>query len=98
MPVDSPGLTRKRALVAEQRGAWSDALPVDLALELLNRLLGTRPVGMHVEQLLECLECRLLLPDLAQDLGKPVERLEMMGIERERAPQIAQRALDIVLH
>src|SRR5215467_11897005 len=78
--------------------SWSDALPLDLALELLDRLLGTRPVGVHVDELLECLECSLLLADLAQDLGKPVERLEMVGVERERAPQIAQRALDIVLH
>src|SRR5262245_2649634 len=95
----STGITRKRACDAQQtREAGSDALPLDLALELLDGLLGTRPVGMHFEQLLEGLECRLFLADLAQDLGKPIERLEMMGVERERASQIAQRALDVVLH
>src|ERR1700704_4055951 len=38
----------------------SDALAVDLALELLDRLLGTGPVGVHVEQLLEGSQRRLL--------------------------------------
>ena len=64
----------------------SNPLAVDLALELLDGLLGARPVGVHVEQLPERLERRLLLADLAQDLGKAVERLEMIGVERQRAP------------
>ena len=72
---------------ARAQARRSNALAVDLALELLDRLLGTRPIGMHVEQLPERLERRLLLADLAQDLGEPVERLEMIGIERERAPR-----------
>src|SRR5262245_45323800 len=67
-PARPTGITRKRACDAEQtREAGSDALPLDLALELLDGLLGTRPVGMHFEQLLEGLECRLFLADLAQD-------------------------------
>src|SRR5947207_293666 len=74
----------------------SNPLAIDLALELLDRLLGTRPIGMHIEQLPERLERRLLLPDLAQDLGKTFQRLVMIGVERERAPQIAQRSLGIL--
>ena len=74
----------------------SNALAVDLALELFDGLLGARPVGVHVEQLLERLERRLLLADLAQDLAEPVERLEVMGVQGQRAPQVAQRALDVV--
>src|ERR1043166_6267408 len=82
--------------VADGAGA-SNALPVDLALELIDGLLGARPVRVHVEQLLERLERRLLLADLAQDLAEPVECLEVMGVQGERAPQIAQRALDVIL-
>src|SRR5215470_18530830 len=76
----------------------SDALPLDLALKLLDSLLGTRRVRVHVEQLPEGLESRLLLADFAQDLAKPIEGLEMMRVERERTPQIAQRPFDVVLH
>jgi len=46
---------------------------------------------VHVEQLLESLERRFLLADLAQDLAETVERLEVMRVKGKRAPQVAQR-------
>jgi hypothetical protein len=58
----------------------SDALTVHLSLELLDGFLGTRPIGVDVQELAERLERRLLLADLAQDLGEAVERLEMVGV------------------
>ena len=49
-----------------------------------------RPVGVHVVEVAEHLQRRLLLADLAQDLGQAIQGLEMVGVERQRAAQVAQ--------
>src|SRR5262245_49438902 len=91
-PLDMPPLGGRRPQ------ARSDALAFDLPLELIDRLLGILPEGVHLQQLLECLQCPLLLADLAQDLAQAIERLVVMRIERQRAAKVAQSALDVIQH
>ena len=62
-----------------------DTLAFHLAGQLVDELLGARPVGVHLQQLLEGFEGSLFLADLAQDLAEPIEGLEVIGIERQRA-------------
>src|SRR4029077_2447196 len=84
--------------VSEVRSGPLDALALDLASQFVDELLPARPIGMHFKQLLESLQCRLFLADLTQDLAQTVERLEVIGIERQGPTQIAQRKFDLAAH